>query len=261
MSGRRPCLVTTSWDDGHPCDLRVAELLARYGLPGTFYVPATGQRHCIAPPELRTLGQSFDIGAHTLRHVPLAGIPDSEARSEIRGSKDFIEQQLGKPCRVFAAPWGRFRRAHVQIAAEAGFRGFRTTELMSIDLPALREQLVVMPTTVQVFRHNWPAYWRNALRRGKPLNVALYLRHARGRDLLAAFDSLLEHAISRRSVLHLWGHGWEIDDYGEWPLLEQMLSRIAQRRKELCLASNSDLCEWVLRDGDSARAVPHSQLS
>ena len=31
-------IVTTSWDDGHSTDLRVAELLAAHGLKGTFYV-------------------------------------------------------------------------------------------------------------------------------------------------------------------------------------------------------------------------------
>ena len=35
----RKAIVTTSWDDGHPLDLRVVDLLARYGIKGTFYVP------------------------------------------------------------------------------------------------------------------------------------------------------------------------------------------------------------------------------
>ena len=32
-------IVTTSWDDGHPLDVRLAELLSSYGVPGTFYLP------------------------------------------------------------------------------------------------------------------------------------------------------------------------------------------------------------------------------
>ena len=30
-----PAFLTTSWDDGHPHDFRVAELLTKYGLAGT----------------------------------------------------------------------------------------------------------------------------------------------------------------------------------------------------------------------------------
>jgi hypothetical protein len=33
---KRVAYITTSWDDGHPLDLRVAELLAKYGLKDTF---------------------------------------------------------------------------------------------------------------------------------------------------------------------------------------------------------------------------------
>ena len=39
MLMNRKLVVTTSWDDGYPADLRVAELLAKHGVAGTFYVP------------------------------------------------------------------------------------------------------------------------------------------------------------------------------------------------------------------------------
>lgn len=35
----RRAVATSSWDDGHPLDLRVADLLARCGVKGTCYVP------------------------------------------------------------------------------------------------------------------------------------------------------------------------------------------------------------------------------
>jgi hypothetical protein len=34
-----PAYITTSWDDGHPSDLRLADLLHKHSLRGTFYVP------------------------------------------------------------------------------------------------------------------------------------------------------------------------------------------------------------------------------
>jgi hypothetical protein len=42
--------ITTSWDDGHPSDLRVAELLIKHGLRGTFYVPMTAQTATLTAP-------------------------------------------------------------------------------------------------------------------------------------------------------------------------------------------------------------------
>jgi putative transposase len=32
-------VVTTSWDDGHPLDLKLAELLKKYDIPATLYMP------------------------------------------------------------------------------------------------------------------------------------------------------------------------------------------------------------------------------
>jgi peptidoglycan/xylan/chitin deacetylase (PgdA/CDA1 family) len=32
-------VVTTSWDDGHPLDLKLAELLKKYDVPATLYMP------------------------------------------------------------------------------------------------------------------------------------------------------------------------------------------------------------------------------
>ena len=52
--------ITTSWDDGHPMDLRVAELLTRSGLPGTFYVPPSNSRPTLSTAEIRGLSQESD---------------------------------------------------------------------------------------------------------------------------------------------------------------------------------------------------------
>jgi hypothetical protein len=35
--------LTASWDDGHPLDFRIADMLERYGLTGTFYVPSRAE--------------------------------------------------------------------------------------------------------------------------------------------------------------------------------------------------------------------------
>jgi peptidoglycan/xylan/chitin deacetylase (PgdA/CDA1 family) len=255
---RQLCTVTTSWDDGHPCDLRIAEMLARQGIPGTFYVPAASQFARMAPGDLRSLAGSFELGAHTLRHVKLSRLPDSEAAAEIAGSKDYIEQAAGLPCRTFAPPGGRFRARHLRMAEEAGLRGFRTVELMNADPPQRRGGIAVMSATLQVHRHSWLDYLKNAGRRRRPRNFHLYLRRGRGANLEAAFASLLDYAIARGGVLHVWGHGWEIEENGDWDLLAGILARLAERKHEVRLASNAALCEGALRDGPAAHAVSSS---
>src|SRR5207248_10640324 len=56
-------IVTTSWDDGDPLDLRLAAMLSVRGLPATFYVPLSYRnRPRLSDNEMRELAdQNFEI--------------------------------------------------------------------------------------------------------------------------------------------------------------------------------------------------------
>jgi peptidoglycan/xylan/chitin deacetylase (PgdA/CDA1 family) len=65
----KSALFTLSIDDGHPLDLKIAELLKRYDIPATFYIPLHNSE---GHPVLQTsalceLAKHFEIGSHTLR--------------------------------------------------------------------------------------------------------------------------------------------------------------------------------------------------
>jgi peptidoglycan/xylan/chitin deacetylase (PgdA/CDA1 family) len=253
-------MVTTSWDDGHPCDLRIAEMLASHSIPGTFYIPAQSQFERMNMRDVRNLGQTFEVGAHTMRHLRLPTLSPTEAYCEIAGSKDYIEQLLGSACTMFAPPGGKFKGTHLRVALQAGFKGFRTTELMSVARPRRHLGMVLMPTTLQVFDHPPLAYWKNAVRRANLFNLSTYLRHARRRDLFTAFESLLQLAVSRGGVLHLWGHGWEIQQHNLWNILNRILKHLAERNSEVRLVSNTALCDWILSDESSTVPVSNPVL-
>jgi len=58
--------------------------------------------------EIRALAADplVTIGAHTVRHYAVAGLPEDEARAEISGSVKRIEDELSRPCRHFSFPYG-----------------------------------------------------------------------------------------------------------------------------------------------------------
>ena len=74
-----PSYMTTSWDDGHPLDMRIAEMLAKHGLTGTFYAPRSAETEVMPMAQLKELSRSFEIGAHTLRHRVLTSATAAEA--------------------------------------------------------------------------------------------------------------------------------------------------------------------------------------
>src|SRR5436853_5127201 len=85
------CCITTSWDDGHPSDFRVADLLTKYGLRGTFYVPRTAETATMSAAQVRDLAGTFEVGGHTVRHVVLTEATDERAGQEIAESKSWLE--------------------------------------------------------------------------------------------------------------------------------------------------------------------------
>lgn len=48
----------------------------------------------------------FEIGAHTTDHFDLSALPVAEAERQILASKQAIEDQCHRPCRLFAWPYG-----------------------------------------------------------------------------------------------------------------------------------------------------------
>jgi len=252
--------ITTSWDDGHPLDLRLAELLAKYDLHATFYIPRTSDRPTMGPTEIRDLSSRFEIGAHTLRHIDLSSVDDQTARQEIAGSKNWIEEVTGMPCEMFCPPKGKFRREHLSMIRDAGYTGARTVELLSISPPRRKENLMLMPTTLQAHPHSRAAYARNISKRFAIRNLWLYITHGGRVDWLHLTDSLAHCVVHRGGVFHLWGHSWELEEAGQWRRLEEALRMLRDVSQSIPSRTNGQLCREFLNCSDP-RSRPYRAIS
>jgi peptidoglycan-N-acetylglucosamine deacetylase len=240
---KRSTYITTSWDDGHPLDLRVAELLAKYGLPGTFYVPMTAECETMTVAQIRELSSAFEIGAHTLHHVDLTGATKATAWQEIVDSKSWIEGITGAQCPMFCPPKGRYFGRHLHMIREAGYRGVRTVELLSLDFPRPVAGLLLLPTTVQAHQHGLPAYARNVVKRAAFRNLWQYIAHGRSTDWPTLVRSLLGQALKRGGVFHLWGHSWELEENGQWRRLDEVLRFMSQFSGLVPGLTNLQVCQ------------------
>ena len=254
--------ITTSWDDGHPADMRVAEMLARHGLTGTFYVPRSVETGVMSLSQLRELAGQFEVGAHTLNHVFLSDTDDATARSEIAGSKSWIEDTTGKPCAMFCPPAGRYKRQHLPMFREAGFVGIRTVEFMSLDFPRPhRNGLVEMPTTMQAFPQPVWNYAKNLAKRMALSNFMRYALHGRSREWAVLARRLVRRALQEGGVFHLWGHSWELEQTGQWARLQEVFGLLGELSDQAPCLSNGQLCQETLArrhvgDRPSRAAMP-----
>jgi peptidoglycan/xylan/chitin deacetylase (PgdA/CDA1 family) len=239
--------ITTSWDDGHPLDLRVAELLAKYGVHGTFYVPSTAENRTMTPAQIRELSCAFEIGAHTLHHAVLTGATKNEAWQEIAGSKSWLENNTGLSCLMFCPPKGKYSSCHLVMIRKAGYLGLRSVELGSLDFPRQKAGLMLMPTTIQAFPHSFFAFVRNAVKRAAFDNLWRFIAHGRSSEWPDLARSLLRHAVECGGVFHLWGHSWELQNAGQWQRLEEVLRFMSEFDRQALLATNGQICQRLSR--------------
>jgi len=158
----RASYLTTSWDDGHRDDIRLARMLKAYGLKGTFYVSPEDQEFArqdlLTAHEIKNISLDFEIGAHTLTHARLPAIPEGQAEEEIFGSKTVLEEITGKKVETFCYPYGSYAKAHVQLVKNAGYRYARTVTRYKFDLDDPYEA----GTSVHAYNHGWYDMWRIA---------------------------------------------------------------------------------------------------
>jgi peptidoglycan-N-acetylglucosamine deacetylase len=229
LSKLHKVVVTTSWDDGHPQDLRLAELLHKKGLSGTFYVPLHHEGHRVMlDSEMKVIRSAgFEIGGHTVSHATLTSLDVKEIAEEVRGCKSHLENILGERIDSFCYPRGRYDSRVKKELVAAGYLGARTTRMLYTDSSFER---FAMPTSVQAYPHRTVTYLKNLLR----------ARNAGGLfNLMFEFGcpgkwfelgrKLFDWTVAYGGVWHLYGHSWEIDELGLWNELSDLLDYVGGR--------------------------------
>ena len=224
------CLfVTTSWDDGHPLDLRVAERLAVRGIYGSFYIPI---RYEAVPrmsvPEMRELrSMGMEIGAHTVHHTRLTRLSEQEAWRELVESRDMLEQILGEPVTSFCYPEGKFSQRDRRLVREAGYKLARTTVAFRT---TLNFDPYAMPVGFHLYPHSRTVLARHAARERNIAGLLIWAGHFGCEAAPVGLASRMSAALGRSGdVLHVWGHSWEVERAGLWPMLDAVLDAVSGR--------------------------------
>jgi glycosyltransferase involved in cell wall biosynthesis len=223
---KQSAIVTTSWDDGHVLDLKLASLLKKFSIKGTFYISPQNREfeksELLDENQIKLLSRDFEIGAHTLTHLRLSALSAEIAVAEISESKKYLETITGRPVESFCYPGGDYDLANTYQVEKSGFRSARTTKRFYF---STGENPCEIPTSVHAYDH-WSDIWKiAAFAKFNPLKFFRYYRHW---DMLAM--AMFDHATRRRGVFHLWGHSWEIDRHNDWEKLEKVFEYISNHQ-------------------------------
>jgi Polysaccharide deacetylase len=249
-----------SWDDGHPNDMRLADLLDKYGFKATFYVPGRFPPggYCqkdgfdiLTAPQLREVGGRFELGSHTMDHVFLEDVDVEEARRQINAGKSWLEDVLGRSVPGFCYPGGSYNDAVRRLVQEAGFTYGRTTE----DLySGVSFDPYLMPTSFHFYARGRKDFLRSFLKQpNRGARFGMFTATMVGTGFLNRLKLGLDHVCRKGGVFHLWGHSWEFGHFDGWPMLESFLQYAAERVPQDRRVTNGQLASAAQR---ASRGAP-----
>jgi peptidoglycan/xylan/chitin deacetylase (PgdA/CDA1 family) len=120
----RPVVIT--FDDGFADTYDAVESLLARGLRSSVYVTtgAIGRVGRLAAADVVALSRrpGVELGAHAVRHRRLDELDDRELASEVRDSREALEELTQRPVLSFAYPHGAYDRRVRDAVIAAGYR-------------------------------------------------------------------------------------------------------------------------------------------
>lgn len=235
--GFRRKALTLSYDDGTVHDVRLVEILNRYGIKATFNLNSihfTQRRpqktRAMTREEAAALfaGSGHEIAVHSFSHPFLEQLPRGNAAWELMQDRKTLEEMFGCIVRGMAYPMGTYNDEVVEAARLCGICYARTCKAThGFDLP--EDWLRLHPTC----RHNDPALM----------------------ELCSRFLTLHEDRPwdPRPKLFYLWGHSYEFSDDDNWELIEEFCARMADN-PDIWYATNGEIYAYI----EAARQIVSS---
>ena len=216
--------MTTSWDDGHKLDIRLAALLKKYGIKGTFYVCPQDREFkredLLSTEEMLSVSKDFEIGGHTITHPHLPKVSIEQADEEIAQSKAYLEEILLREVTAFCYPYGDYNEAVKGLVKKHGYKLARTTKRYAFDITP---DVFEIPTTFHTYAHYTDLHKILSFSEFSLTTLKKYW------DWEKLAIALFERIYQTGGVFHLWGHSWELEKINGWQKLENVLAYIAKK--------------------------------
>ncbi len=228
-------VLTLSYDDGVVQDIRLIEILNRYGLKGTFnintgsYLPEDAIRETyygrMKKSEAVQLykDSGHEVAVHTLTHPWLERMDATEVIREVTEDRRNIEKDYNVIARGMAYPFGTYNDEVVDTLKKCGIAYARTTKARCEE--SNREQCFSFP-------QNWLTWHPTC-------------HHDYKRLMELAEEFLQPSPWNNPWLFYLWGHSFEFDNRDNWEVIEEF-AKFMGGREDIWYATNIEIYDYVM---------------
>lgn len=215
--------LTLSYDDGVKQDIRMIEILDKYGIKCTFNINggcfsdegSTSRRMTKEEAVKLYKNSPHEVSTHAYTHPWLEALPTAQAAVEMLDDRRELEKTFGGVIRGMAYPFGTYNDDVINVLKVAGIAYART--IKSVDNFKL-------PT-------NW-YQWNPTC------------KHTDKRLMELAETFVTKTYINHPRLFYLWGHTYEFDDDNNWNVIEEFCQAVANK-DDIWYATNIEIYDYV----------------
>lgn len=209
--------VTFSYDDGVTQDIRLVEILNRYGLKATFNLNSEllGKDGCLdilgkkishyklQPHEINEVYKAHEIASHTLTHPDLTEMSAEDVIRQVERDRLNLSELSGVEVIGMAYPGKQpnYNSRIAQIIEDSTGVKYARTTICSNDFSPQRDLYEFHPS---VFHRDWERLY----------NLA---------------EKFIELEPKNENIFYIWGHSYEFDINDEWDDFEKFCKFISNR--------------------------------
>lgn len=218
---------TLSYDDGVKADLRLLNVMKKYGLKGTFNLNSrlfdceNWHGRMDEEATFNAFNESGqEVALHGARHIFLNKVPLPEAIREVADNRQYLESKFNRIVRGMAYAYNGFNQDVKRVLKDLGVAYARTTT----------------PTHGFGIPEDW-----------LELNPTCHHGDKMLGELSDKFlNSSPEDEFKNREawLFYLWGHSYEFDDNDNWEIIENLGKKLCGRQ-DIWFATNIEICEYV----------------
>lgn len=205
--------VTFSFDDGNTDDIRLIEIMNKYGLKGTFnlnsgnitntnswnFADKKAVRH-INYTEHADIYKGHEIACHSYTHPRLETLSKETVYNEIFTDKKILSCLFDCKIRGMAYPFGTYNDTVLEVLKECGIEYCRTVKVThSFDMP--ENPLLLHPTC-----------------------------HFTDSGIFDIAERFLKLTCDKPQVFYIWGHSYELVTEDDWQKFEKLCQTISNKK-------------------------------